>query len=37
MGVRQVGSVKESPATQAYFSSVACGHALRQELDFFDV
>ena len=36
MGVRPVGSVEES-TIQAHFSSVTCGHALRQEVDFCDV
>ena len=37
MGVRLVGSVEGSPTTQAHFSSVASGHALRQEVDFCDM
>ena len=37
MEVRPVGLVEGSPTTQAHFSSVACGHALRQEVDFCDV
>ena len=37
MEVRLVGLIEGSSTTQAYFSSVDCEHALRQEVDFFDV
>jgi hypothetical protein len=34
MGVRLVVSVEGSSTTQAHFNSAACGHVLRQEVDF---
>ena len=37
MGVRPVGLVEGSSTTQTHFSSVTCGHALRQEVDFCNV